>query len=65
MADIVHLPVIRIEHPDAPPPRSHALPAGVTDINAFRYLRERAVAERRASTSLLPDLGPPVDCGGG
>jgi hypothetical protein len=65
MADIVVLPVIRIERPDEPPPRLHALPAGVTDINVFRYLREQAAIERRASTSLLPDLGPPCDCGGG
>ena len=63
MTDVVVLPVVRIERPDVLPPRAHALPAGVTDINAFRYARERAVVERRAARSLLPEL--PRDVGDG
>lgn len=62
MAEIVVLPVVRIER--GPPmldgvewvadPRQ---PAPVTDINAFRYARERQVAERRERQTLLPCEG--------
>lgn len=60
MVEVVVLPVIRVERaPDdgvtwrcVHDPR----PNVVTDLNAFRYARERARVERRSSTSLLPDL---------
>lgn len=77
MVDVIVLPVVRIAlNPDAPADaepkrrrRKRELPpvlsAEIVDINAFRYARERAVAERRSSKSLLPDLGSPCDCGDG
>lgn len=63
MAEIIVLPVVRIERvpvngivvelTDGDGPA-----APVTDLNAFRYARERLAAERRERTSLLP-----IDCG--
>lgn len=37
------------------------LPAKIVDLNAFRYSLQRKQVERRLSTSLLPELGPPCD----
>lgn len=66
MADVIILPVVRIEtgpgesrEVDYLCDRPADLPAAVTDINAFRYWRERRAVERREMTSLLP----PADCG--
>lgn len=57
-AEVVTLPVVRIERPPFDP----AEPAdrrGVVDINAWRYLRQRRVSERREMTSLLDEGGAP------
>jgi hypothetical protein len=60
MAEIVVLPVVKIERVPAgiAAEFSGAPPAPVTDLNAWRYARERAAAERLERTSLLP-----CDCG--
>ena len=57
-AEIVVLPVVRSERlvtDDMPDGEARA---SVTDINAFRYLRERAAAERRLVSSLIDETAP-------
>lgn len=55
MADVTILPVVRVEgEKPRKVVRPQDLPPSVTDINAFRYLRERAAVERRDRQSLLP-----------
>lgn len=57
-AEIIVLPVVRVERDHiADAGKMVSLPAIVTDINAFRARRGRALVERRASRSLLPELG--------
>ena len=51
--DVVVLPVV---HRKRRRGARRKLPANVVDLNAVRYARERALAERRSSRSLLPDL---------
>lgn len=60
MADPTVLPVVTTER-GSPTQRPVELPPNVTDINAFRYRRERRAVERREMTSLLPE----VDWSGG
>lgn len=60
-AEIIVLPVVRVERGDAgvaPDPQKNP-PVDVVDIGAFRARRARALVDRRASRSLLPDLGSP------
>jgi hypothetical protein len=61
-AEIIVLPVIRIERDDqgaTADPKD--FPVDVVDINVFRVRRARAMVERRASRSLLPELGHPAE----
>ena len=59
MAEVVVLPVVRIGGGErrAMRRRPKVLPDMVTDLNAFRYARERALVERREMGSLLPEDG--------
>ena len=52
MAQIIILPVVSISR-QPPEPLARFDRSGVVDLNARRYARERAAAERREMSSLL------------
>ncbi len=57
-AKIIILPVVRIER--APAQIAEGCDRrNVIDINAFRYVRDRRLQERRAASSLIGDAAAP------